>query len=197
MKVCLFSIHFLFIIIESAFYQKVIWSSPVAQMVKNVPAMQETQVQSMGQKDPLEKEGMATHSSTLSWRIPWTEEPGGVWSIGLQRVEHYWSTLHTCVDQRNRTENQDINPCVVNQHCPAISSFRSSHPQCFDWGHLVVFLSQWLRSQLEAEVQGTFIPHRIYLTGRFCSRAPCWVSSLVVRLLFDGFPAQSFSLTVS
>ena len=59
----------------------------VAQMVKNLPAIQETWVQSLDQKDPLEK-GMATHSSILAWRIPWTEEPGELQSIGLQRVEH-------------------------------------------------------------------------------------------------------------
>ena len=57
----------------------------MAQMVKNLPAMQETLVQSLGQEDPLEK-GMATHSSILAWRIPWTEEPGGLQSMGLQRV---------------------------------------------------------------------------------------------------------------
>jgi len=50
-------------------------ASLVAQMVKNLPAMQETRVQSLGGEDPLEK-GMATHSSILAWRIPWTEEPG-------------------------------------------------------------------------------------------------------------------------
>ena len=54
-------------------------------MVKNLPAMQETQVQSLGQEDPLEKK-MATHSSILAWRIPWTEEPGRLQSMGLQRV---------------------------------------------------------------------------------------------------------------
>ena len=59
----------------------------VAQMVKNLLAMQETWVQSLGQKDPLEKE-MATHSSILAWRIPWTEEPGGLQSLGSQRVRH-------------------------------------------------------------------------------------------------------------
>ena len=59
----------------------------VAQMVKNVPAMQETQVQSLGWEDPLEKE-MATHSSILAWRIPWTEKPGGLQSMELQRVRH-------------------------------------------------------------------------------------------------------------
>ena len=57
----------------------------MAQMVKNLPAVQETQVQSLGQEDPLEEE-MATHS--ISWKILWTEEPGGLQSTGLQRVRH-------------------------------------------------------------------------------------------------------------
>ena len=55
-------------------------------MVKNSPAMQETQVQSLGRENPLEK-GMATHSRILAWRILWAEEPGGLQSMGLQRVE--------------------------------------------------------------------------------------------------------------
>ena len=59
----------------------------MAQMVKNLPTMRETWVQSLGWEDPLE-EGMATHSSILSWRIPWAEEPGEVESIGLQGVGH-------------------------------------------------------------------------------------------------------------
>jgi len=54
-------------------------------MVKNLPALWETWVQFMSQEDPLEKE-LATHSSILAWRIPWTEEPGGLQSMGLQRV---------------------------------------------------------------------------------------------------------------
>ena len=62
-------------------------ASLVAQTVKNLPAIQETWVQSLGQKDPLEKE-MATHSSILSWRIPWTEEPGELQSMGSRRVKH-------------------------------------------------------------------------------------------------------------
>ena len=56
-------------------------------MIKSLPAMQETQVQFLGQEDLLEK-GMATHSSILVWRIPWTEEPGGLQSMGSQRVGH-------------------------------------------------------------------------------------------------------------
>ena len=59
----------------------------VAQTVKNLPAMQETQVPSLGWDNPLEKE-MAIHSSTLAWRIPWTEEPGRPQSVGSQRVGH-------------------------------------------------------------------------------------------------------------
>ena len=61
------------------------WASLVVHMVKNLPAMWETQVQSLGQEDPLEEE-MATHFSILAWRIPWTEEPGGLQSMGSQRV---------------------------------------------------------------------------------------------------------------
>ena len=59
----------------------------VAQMVKNLPAIPETWVQSPDQEDPLEK-GMATHSSILAWKIPWTEEPGGLGSTESQRVGH-------------------------------------------------------------------------------------------------------------
>ena len=57
-------------------------------MVKNLPAVQETGVQSLGWEDPLEKE-MATHSSILAWRIPWIEETGGLQSMGSQRVRHH------------------------------------------------------------------------------------------------------------
>ena len=59
----------------------------MAQTVKRLPTMQETQVPPLGQEDPLEKE-MATHSSTLAWKIPWMEEPGGLQSMGSQRVGH-------------------------------------------------------------------------------------------------------------
>ena len=64
-----------------------LYGSQVAQMVKYWPAMWATWVRSLGQEDPLEK-GMATHCSILSWRIPWTEEPGGLPSMGSQRIGH-------------------------------------------------------------------------------------------------------------
>ena len=64
---------------------------PGDSLVKNLPAtqeLQETQVRFLGKEDPLEEEEMATHSSILAWRIPWTEEPGGLQSMGSQRVGH-------------------------------------------------------------------------------------------------------------
>ena len=62
-------------------------ASLVAQMVKNLPVVQESQVQSLRREAPVEKE-MSTHSSILAWRIPWTEGPGGLQSMGLQKVRH-------------------------------------------------------------------------------------------------------------
>ena len=65
----------------------VLWASLVAQSLKHLPAMWETWIRSLGHEDPLEKE-MATHSSILAWRIPWTEEPSWLQSMGLLRVAH-------------------------------------------------------------------------------------------------------------
>ena len=87
-------------------------ASLVAQMLKNLPAMQETQVLSLGREDPLEK-GISTHSSVLAWKIPWTEEPGGLQSIGLQRVSHDWVTnTHTHTTMRTWTV------ASINIFCP-------------------------------------------------------------------------------
>ena len=72
----------------------------MAQTVKNLPAMWETWFWSLGWEDPLEK-GMATQSSILAWRIPWTEEPGGLWSIELQRVRHVSTLTHIYIIQEN------------------------------------------------------------------------------------------------
>ena len=76
-------------------------------MVKNLPAVQETGVQSLGQEDALEKK-MATHSNIRAWRIPWTKEPGGLQSIGLQRVEEVLEkTLESPLDCK---EIQPVHP---------------------------------------------------------------------------------------
>ena len=68
-------------------FKRLLRTSLVAQSVKRLPTMRETRIQSLGQEDPLEKE-MATHSSTLAWKIPWMEDPGRLQSMGLQRVRH-------------------------------------------------------------------------------------------------------------
>ena len=70
--------------------KKILGVSLVAQMVKNLPVIRETQVLSLGQEDPLEKE-MATHLSILAWRIPWTEMPGRLQSMGSQRVGYTYT----------------------------------------------------------------------------------------------------------
>ena len=74
-------------VVELLGHMVVLRDSLVAQMVKSLPAMWETWVQSLSREDPLEKE-MAIHSSTLAWKIPWMEEPGSLQSMGSQRVRH-------------------------------------------------------------------------------------------------------------
>ena len=81
---CIYNLHSIYIILASL----------VAQMVKSLPAVQETCVQSLGWEDPLEKE-VATHSSILAWKILWIEEPGRLQSMGSQRVGHDWVTSLT------------------------------------------------------------------------------------------------------
>ena len=75
-------------------WSRVIRASQVAQWVKNPPAMQETRVRSLAQEDALEEE-TATHSSMLAWIIPWTEEPGGLQSMGSQKVGHDWALTYS------------------------------------------------------------------------------------------------------
>ena len=106
-------------------------ASLVAQLVKNLPAMQEAWVQSLGQEDPLEKE-MATHSCTLAWRIPWTEEPVRLQSMGLQ------SDRHNCV----------TNSFSKSFECIAFAS-KSTIIQCCCWDIISLiffffFLAQFL-----------------------------------------------------
>ena len=87
---CVFCIHSVYVDSVFSFNTNIYWhlgASPVAQRVKRLPTMRETWVRSLGQEDPLEKE-MATHSSILAWKIPWTEKPGRLQSMGSQRVRH-------------------------------------------------------------------------------------------------------------
>ena len=83
------------------------WTSVVAQMVKNLPAMQETQARSLGQEDPLEKR-KAIHSSILAWRNSWREEPGGLQFMRLQRVGRDGPTNTYCLTQFNFSKIDDL-----------------------------------------------------------------------------------------
>ena len=82
-------------------------------MVKNLPETQETQIRPLGQEDPLEK-AVATHSSILAWRIPRTEEPGGLQSMGSQRVRHDWATNTLCYSSYN-TLTQELRHKLTSQ----------------------------------------------------------------------------------
>ena len=89
----------------------------MAQSVKNLPAGQETWVQSQGQEDPLEKE-MATHSSILAWKIPWTEKPGGLQSMGSQELDPIEQLNH----HHSISTNQENTSSIIDTHkfpeCP-------------------------------------------------------------------------------
>ena len=104
-------------------------------MVKHLPAMLKTRVWSLGWEDPLEKE-KATHSSTLAWKIPWTEEPGRVQSMGFQRVGHDWAT------SLSYGRNKPLSPFVM-----FLTSFEKVQPStrvvrsrlCIFWNTCLVF----------------------------------------------------------
>ena len=81
-------------------------ASLVARTAKRLPVMREIGVRSLGREDPLEKE-MATHSSTLAWEIPWTEERGGLWFMGSKRVRNDWATLFSAFQQLYRSKLGD------------------------------------------------------------------------------------------
>ena len=97
-------------------------ASLVAQTVKHLPAVQETQVWSLGRNDLLEKE-MATHSSTFAWKIPCTEEPGGLQSMGLQRVWHNWA-----ISLSLSFGIKKLSFLFPSFSCPSFSLFSLLHP---------------------------------------------------------------------
>ena len=90
-------------------------ASLVAQMVKSLPAMQETRVWFLGGEDPLEKE-MAAHSSTLAWKIPWMEEPGGLQSMGSQRIGHDWVTSLSFLSFRVKGIHWGLEKSHIHMH---------------------------------------------------------------------------------
>ena len=115
-------------------------ASLIAQLVKNLPAMQETWVQFLGWEDPLEKE-MATHSSILAWRIPWTEEPGKLQSIGSQESDK---------SSQLKRENVRLNP---PSPCPQQQRRRFSVVHCCDVSINQCFftLDNWIKASRTAK----------------------------------------------
>ena len=135
-----------------------LWASLVAQMVKNLPAVQETWVQFLGWEDLLEK-GMATHSSIFAWRIPWTEEPGRLQSMGLQRVRHDWET-NTFTFSSRRSSN------LFTWHIWHMTSQSGLHTPLthftrtlviFIFTHIMVFT--WCICYLECSLHLDFLLH--------------------------------------
>ena len=130
----------------------------MAQWVKNLPAVQETQVLSLGREDLLEK-GMATHSNILTWKIPWTEEPGGLQSKGLPRVGHGWLTK-----QANKTTETycltfwklEVWNQGVNRPCPPKTLRKDLfQPSLLAFGHSLAFGS----------ITPVFIDHPPYVSS--------------------------------
>ena len=128
--------------------------SLVAQMVKSLPTMQEIQVRSLGQEDPLEKE-MATPSCILDWKIPWTEEPGGLQSIGSQRVRHDWATS---LSLSNKKPIFFIRAILVGVRCYLTTVFICISQLIND----VEFFLMWLLAinvfSLEKQLFKSFVP---------------------------------------
>ena len=120
----------------------IVGTSLVAQRVKRLPGMRETWVWSLSWENPLEKE-MATHSSTLAWRIPWREEPGRLQSMGSQRAGHDWVTsLHLIVDILNIQHNLLLRNNTVSQktsdsgqHSLSTGNRKFRFNQAFDKSH--------------------------------------------------------------
>ena len=108
-------------------------TSLAAQMMKNLPVVQETWDASLDQEDLLEK-GMATHSSILAWRIPWTEESGGLQSMGSQRVGHDWAT-NTDINLYDKYWNHSCPGCQSNK--PKLSNFGVSISVLLDQKHSI------------------------------------------------------------
>ena len=116
-------------------------ASLVAQMIRNLSAMQETQVRSLGRKDPLEKE-MATHPSVLVWRIPWTEEPVGLQSMGLQNQTQL-SNFHTHTHTQGTSQGNRNHPSDCLDADKGTERFTGS-PQVMDESQLASHMVAWV-----------------------------------------------------
>ena len=131
-------------------------------MVKNLPGMQETWVWSLAREEPLEK-GTVTHSSILAWRIPWTEEPGRVQTIGSQRVRHDWAGALFPFSLHFEFTQKESNPCLT-------------WDEVFGWAmnlycvHQHYFACSWINQSLFLWRRGfIFLTLRLYAIANLCS----------------------------
>ena len=127
----------------------------MAQTVKNLPAVQETQVRSLDREDPLEK-GVATHSSILAWRIPWTEEPGVLQSMGSQRVGYDWTVLKTIKMKVIRPPMTSFKMTVRAYYAISTSVYKISCILLVQWVGESVPLERCLPSQPASKIKQTF-----------------------------------------
>ena len=135
----------------------------MAQTVENLPAVQETRFQSLGQEDPLKKE-MATHSSILAWKIRWTEEPGGLQSTGSQEVKHDCKTEHTHAHTHTHTR-------AILADVFIFSSFSRSIPLVglhYGWALFLLSCSASSHSETSVSTASKHIKHSNSLMV-FCS----------------------------
>ena len=125
-------------------------TSLIAQLVKNLPAMQETRVRFLDQEDPLEKE-MATHSSILAWRISWPEEPPGLQSMGSQRTGPDWACTHANHSVKNRLlsipfDQNFLHPWLLHafvNSCPHIAIFYGYYDNLIDGKFSLWWVKWW------------------------------------------------------
>ena len=117
-------------------------------MVKNLPPMQEMQEtwdRSLGGEDPLEK-GMATNSSILAWRIPWTEEPSGLQSMESQRVRHNWACAHARTHTHTHTSKNDICEILISVSASgAVPIYRTAFPEPNEENQNIYYAFFWLK----------------------------------------------------
>ena len=173
-------------------------ASLVAQMVKNLPAIQETHVQSLGQEDPLEK-GRATHSSIPAWRIPWTEEPERLQSLGSQRVGHDCVTNAHKVRRNSQHDSFHPDPevarwkwlrlyvnCVTQARNLALSS---PHPPS-----LTTAAVQWKSYRFHL-LNPSWVPHYPQVQAFVISCLDChcshWLGPLADRMVYVIQPGES------
>ena len=169
-------------------------ASLVAQLITNLPAMKKTQAQPLGRKDPVET-GMATHSSTLAWKILWTEEPGGLQFMGSQRVRHDWVITTFTIQMSLMTSIfkflffswnlfivQEFVPfptadmmLLVQYYCNQyLTDTHREHPNGSPW-------KQWWRAALSSPTSG---PHRTQCILNTCNEKPVqatWASQPSTR----------------